>query len=83
MASYNDQHKKSKDKGNQLNAYAKLSGLVFQMAAIIAIGTFCGVKLDEKFPNEHNLYTIVLSFVSVIVSIVFVIRRIIANSKDN
>jgi hypothetical protein len=52
------------------------------MFAIIGIGTFLGVKLDEKFPNEHNLYTIILSLTSVIFAIVFVIRRIIAASKD-
>jgi hypothetical protein len=53
------------------------------MFAIIAVGTFIGVKLDEKFPNKNNLYTLILSLGSVIMSIVYVIRRIIAGSKDN
>ncbi|PNQ74758.1 hypothetical protein C1T31_01040 [Hanstruepera neustonica] len=53
------------------------------MFAIIGIGSFIGVKLDDKFPNEHNLYAIILSLSSVILAIVFVIRRIIANSKDD
>lgn len=52
------------------------------MFAIIGIGTYAGVKLDEKFPNKHNLYTVVLSLTSVILAVVFVIRRIIANSKE-
>jgi hypothetical protein len=51
------------------------------MFAIIGVGTFAGVKLDEKFPNKYNLYTIILSLTSVIFAIVFVIRRIIAGSK--
>jgi len=51
------------------------------MLAIIIVGTFVGIKLDEKFPNEHNLYTLALSLSSVIIAIVYVIRRIIADSK--
>jgi hypothetical protein len=53
------------------------------MFAIIAVGTFIGVKLDENYPNEHNLYTLIFTLGSVIMSIVYVIRRIIAGSKDN
>jgi hypothetical protein len=53
------------------------------MIIIIGIGAFAGVKLDEKFPNNHNLFTLVLSLTSVIVSMLFVIRQIIAASKDD
>jgi hypothetical protein len=53
------------------------------MFAIIGIGTYAGVKLDAHYPNKYNLYTLILSLSSVILSIVFVIRRIIAASKDN
>lgn len=71
----------SKKKGNPLNSYARYSSIVIQMIAVIGVGTFIGVKLDEKFPNEHNLYTIGLSLASVIGSMVLVIRQIISNSK--
>ena len=67
----------------QLRSYARLSGIAFQMVAIIAIGTFIGIKLDEKFPNSYNAYTLGVSLTSVIMSLVYVIRRIIAASKDN
>ena len=73
---------KNKKQGKQLNNYALFSGIVIQMFAIIGIGTFLGVKLDEKFPNKNNLYTIIVSLTSVVFAIVFVIRRIIATSKD-
>jgi F0F1-type ATP synthase assembly protein I len=53
------------------------------MIAIIGVGTFIGVKLDEKFPNNHNLYTLILTLGCVIISIVYVIRRIIAAAKDD
>jgi uncharacterized membrane protein YfcA len=57
--------------------------MAVQMIAVIAVGTFIGVKLDEKFPNEHNLYTIGLSLASVIGSMVLVISQIISNSKKD
>lgn len=78
-----NKNQSNQNKGNQLNAYAKYSSVVIQMMAIIGIGTFAGVKLDDSFPNQHDLYTIILSLSSVIISIVFVIRRIIAISKDS
>ena len=77
-----DQHKTPKAQKEQLNTYARFSGIAIQMFAIIAIGTFAGVKLDEKFPNQHNLYTVALSLLAVITSVIYVIRRIIAISKE-
>ncbi|MCD2258211.1 AtpZ/AtpI family protein [Psychroserpens sp. XSD401] len=53
------------------------------MFAIIAVGTFIGYKLDEHYPNTHNLYTLAGSLLSVILSIVYIIRRIIAISKED
>ena len=79
----NSQNKQPKDQKDRLNTYARFSGIAIQMFAIIGVGTYSGVKLDEAYPNKHNLYTVVLSLLSVILSIVFVIRRIIAASKDN
>lgn len=70
-------------KNKPFNSYARFSGIAIQMIAIILVGTFVGVKLDEKHPNKHNLYTLGFTLSSVIISIVYVIRRIIAGSKDN
>ncbi len=80
-----NQHSKRRsaptDQKKQLNNYARFSGIAFQMFAIIGIGTFIGYKLDEKYLNETHIYTLILSLSSVILSIIFVIRRIIAISK--
>lgn len=70
-------------KNNPLNSYAKYSGIAFQMFAIIAIGSFIGVKADAYFDNDNSLWTIVMSLCSTILAVVFVIRRIIANSKKD
>lgn len=78
-----EEDKERKKESNPLNSYARYSSIGLQMFAIIGIGTFVGVKLDEKFPNKHNLFTLILSLTSVIGSIVFVIRRIISISNEN
>lgn len=65
------------------NSYAHFSSIAIQMFVIIGIGSYSGVKLDQKYPNTYNLYTICISLVSVILAIVFVIKRIISASKDN
>jgi hypothetical protein len=72
----------NQNKKKPLNNYARYSGIAIQMFVIIGVGTFSGVKLDEKFPNKHNLFTVILSLLAVIMSIVFVIRRILAISED-
>lgn len=74
--------KTTKEQKERLNSYARFSGIAIQMVAIIAAGTFIGIKLDEKFPNKKNLYTLGFTLGSVIASIVYVIRRIIASSKN-
>ena len=70
-------------KENSFNSYAKYSAIAFQMFAIIGIGSFLGVKIDEYYGNQNKLWTIILSLGSTILAVVFVIRRIIANSKDD
>lgn len=76
-------HNKNEKKAKQFNSYARYSGMAVQMFAIIGIGAFIGIQLDEKFPSGHNLYTIILSLTAVIGSMVLVIRQIISNSKDD
>lgn len=78
-----DQHKTRKVQKERLNTYARYSGIAIQMLIIIAIGAYAGIKLDEKHPNKHNIYSIVFSFSAVIIAIIFVIRRILAASKKD
>ena len=66
-----------------LNKFARFSGIGFQMFAIIGFGTFLGFKLDKKYPNPKNLFTLGFSLGSVIISILYVIRQINSASKNN
>ena len=58
------------------NPYLKYSGMAFQMGAIIFIGMFGGLKLDQwtgmdkKFP----IFTLVLSLAAVFGAMYFVIK---------
>ena len=78
----NQDQKPQKPKG-QLNNYARFSSIAIQMFVIIGIGTFIGVKLDEYFNYQHKTFAVILSLLSVIMAVFFVIRRIIAASKEN
>lgn len=66
----------------QLTSYARYSSIGIQMLAIIGLGTFAGVKLDEKYPNKHTLFTVFFSLVSVLIAIFYVIKRILAIAKE-
>ena len=50
------------------------------MIAIIVLGTYIGIKLDERYINEHNLYTISLALLSVFISLFVVIRQVTKSS---
>ena len=60
----------------EINAYAKFSTIAIQMAAIIAGGTYGGVKLDEYLQNEY-LFTLIFSLSSVILSMYLAIKDVI------
>jgi uncharacterized membrane protein YfcA len=64
------------------NKYVQFSGIAFQMAATIFIGTYIGVKLDKKFPNEKNLFTLIFSLLFVFISLYSVIKQVSKISKN-
>lgn len=74
----NQNHQK---KINQLNAYARFSGIGFQMIVIIGLGVYLGVKLDEKYPNKYKLFTIILSLLSIALALFNVIKQVTDFSK--
>ncbi|WP_306351306.1 AtpZ/AtpI family protein [Flavobacterium sp. '19STA2R22 D10 B1'] len=69
-------------KKKPLNAYLKFSAIAFQMGIIIAGGTFLGVWLDKKFPNEFSGFTIVGSLLAVFIALYIVIKQLQQINKD-
>ena len=60
-----------------MDEYAKYSGLVFQMAAIVAIGILGGIKLDKVLNMRHPIFTIVLTITSSMIAIYHLFHTIL------
>lgn len=73
----NPNTKKNQPNDDDKKSYAKYFGMVFQMGAVIALGVWAGVKLDEYFKNETPVYTIILSLVSVSAAIYLALKDFI------
>jgi F0F1-type ATP synthase assembly protein I len=70
--------KREKNKENNgLKNYAKYTGLGLQMAVIILITTWGGIKLDKLFAFDTPVFTIVLSLLGVFAAIYFAIKDFI------
>ncbi len=52
------------------------SAMAFQMAAIIGVLTFVGIKIDERF-NQSPLFTTIFALSSVFMAIYFAIKDFI------
>ncbi|QNJ97461.1 AtpZ/AtpI family protein [Constantimarinum furrinae] len=72
-----------KRRQSKINSYARYSGVAFQMLAIIGLGSFGGVKLDEAFPNKYSVWTILCSLGSVAIAMYFVIKQVSDSSKKD
>ena len=53
------------------------------MLVTIALGVYIGYKLDEKFPNEYQMYTIIFSMLFIGISLYAVIKQVNKFSKQN
>ena len=76
------QQNQDQKKNNPLSSYARFSNIAFQMIAIIGIGVYAGVKLDEKYPNKYRLFTIFLSLFSIGTALYLVIRQVKDSEKQ-
>lgn len=61
---------------NWLKNYAKYSAIGFQMAAIILLGLWGGMKLDEYFEFSAPIFTVVLTFLSFGAALYYLFRGI-------
>ena len=76
MTDHSGSKRPKPSKKDRINAYARFSGIAFQMIAIIGLGTYGGVKLDESYPNDYSLFTIICSLASVGAAMYYVIRQV-------
>jgi len=72
---------KVKRRKHALSNYTKYSGMAFQMLAVMLLGAFGGVKLDELL-GTSPLFTIVLIIFAVAMAMIMVIRGLTQNDDD-
>lgn len=60
----------------QLNKYIRLTGIGLQMGITIYLASYFGKWLDVKYPNENNLYTIILTLAGVTISFYNLLQQI-------
>jgi len=55
------------------------------MLVIIGLGVYAGKKLDQTYPNENQLFTIIFALIAVLLSMIYVIRQVskISNKKNS
>ena len=64
-----------------LSNYSYYSSIVFQMAIIILAGTFGGIKLDAIVHWSFPVFTVVLSFLSVLLAMYFMLKDFLGKNK--
>ncbi len=69
--------KKKSQNHENLNNYAKYSGIAFQMIFIILAGLFLGIKMDKWFHTNDPIFTAILSALAVIVATYAVIKDLL------
>ncbi|MFD0765504.1 AtpZ/AtpI family protein [Mucilaginibacter lutimaris] len=71
-----NEQKQPNDSGKAVNAYAKYTGLAFQMIAVIGIFAFAGYEIDKAGQHTTMWVTAALSLAGVFVSLYLVIRSV-------
>ena len=66
-----------KSKKKLFDSYARYSTIAVQMLVIILVGVFGGIELDKLIKLEFPVFTVVLSVLSVILAIYYVIKDLI------
>jgi hypothetical protein len=75
-----DQEEKFEPK-QELNSYARYSGIGFQMIAVIGIFMFIGYKIDQWRQSDKLIFTAILGMLGVCTSLYLIIRSL-KNTKS-
>lgn len=66
----------SKKPKKQLNKYIRLTGVGLQMGITIYLAVYLGKWLDVKYPNENNIYTIILTLLGLVLSFYSLLKQV-------
>jgi F0F1-type ATP synthase assembly protein I len=73
----NPKPKPVREKRPPLESYARYSGLAFEMFAIIGLGIFGGVKLDQWIETGFPVFTVLLAIISVAAAIYTAVKDLL------
>jgi ATP synthase protein I len=65
---------KFRSKKKLLNDYARYSAIGFQMAVVIFLCTWAGVKLDGLFSLKTPVFTLIFSLLSVVLVMFYFVK---------
>lgn len=68
---------KDQSRKSALSDYGRYSSLAFQMIAIILVGVFGGIKLDQVVRWEFPIFTLVLTVIAVVLSMYYAVKDLI------
>ena len=71
------------DTGNSMSKFARFSSVGIQMGVIIALFTWLGTYLDDRYHTKTPWWTIGLSLFGVIAGLVLVIREVVKMGKED
>lgn len=66
-----------------LNKFIRFSGIALQMGLTIYLGSLLGEWLDEKYPNDNQLYMKICTMVAVFAAMLSVIVQVTKLSKND
>jgi len=69
--------KPDKEKRPPLESYARYSSLAFQMFAIIGLGIYGGVKIDQWLKTGFPVFTVLMSIISVAAAIYTAVKDLL------
>ncbi len=70
-------------KENPLKFYAKYSSLAIQMGVIIVAGAFGGKELDKLIAWKFPVFTLVLTILGVIISVLYGMRELFRYNRGS
>jgi F0F1-type ATP synthase assembly protein I len=77
MKNQENKPKPVREKRPPLESYARYSGLAFEMFAIIGLGIFGGVKLDQWIETGFPVFTVLLAIISVAAAIYTAVKDLL------
>lgn len=73
----------SENDNKKISKFARFSSVGIQMGAIIALFTWLGTYLDDKYKTTTAWWTLGLSLFGVIAGLTLVIKEVIKMSKED